>query len=661
MILYMGDFETTVEENTKQQKHTEVWASGLAQIGSEFIRIDNSIGKTYEFLLNQLEYDNIIVYYHNLKFDGVFWIDYMLRILKLKTAVYVKDDQKRFAKPRELRDGQFTCSISGMGQFYRITMKMHGHTLELRDSLKLIPASVAAMGKSYNTKHQKLEMEYVGNHRHAGGKITPEERKYLINDLLVVKEVLEIMFSEGHNRLTIGSCCMHEFKSLYTKLEYEREFPDVSKMKCALGEKTVIGEKTIYEFPDMDAYIRKTYRGAWCYLKPEYANRVLHCGITADVNSLYPSVMHSDSGNYYPIGKPKCWKGNHIPNEALLPERYYFLRVRTRFYLKRGKLPTVQIKNNRNYKPTEWLTTSDIYNQKTEKYYREYIGTDGQVHPAVVELSLTMTDWELLKAHYNLEDTEIIDGCWFYAKKGIFDNYINKYAEIKKTNKGAKRNIAKLYLNNLYGKLASSKNSNFKIPYLDSNGVIAYESVIANEKQPGYIPCGSVITSYARYFTITHAQKNYKYFVYADTDSIHCICRADQLVGLRVHPTDFNSWKLESTWDQAIFVRQKTYIEHVYEEDLSPCKPFYNIKCSGMSDRPKKLFNVCLQTAKLRGDIRLQRIQELIPDLNEEELEFMKTIYKINDFTLGLCVPSKLLPRRVDGGIVLIPTTYKMR
>ena len=40
---------------------------------------------------------------------------------------------------------------------------------------------------------------------------------YIFNDAFVVKEALEIMFDEGHKKLTIGSCCLEEFKRLKGK------------------------------------------------------------------------------------------------------------------------------------------------------------------------------------------------------------------------------------------------------------------------------------------------------------------------------------------------------------------------------------------------------------------------------------------------------------
>ena len=81
---------------------------------------------------------------------------------------------------------------------------------------------------------------------------------------------------------------------------------------------------------------------------------------------------------------------------------------------------------------------------------------------------MTQTDFELFKEHYIIKDFEFLYGAWFYTVKGIFDDYINKYAEIKMNSKGAIRQIAKLFLNNLYGKLATSDDSSYKIIKLEN-------------------------------------------------------------------------------------------------------------------------------------------------------------------------------------------------
>ena len=65
----------------------------------------------------------------------------------------------------------------------------------------------------------------------------------------------------------------------------------------------------------------------------------------------------------------------------------------------------------------------------------------------------------------------------------------------------------------------------------------------------------------------------------------------DELVGVIEDPKEFCCWKFESCWDKGLFVRQKTYIEHVTHENREPIEePYYNVKCAGMPERSKNLF-----------------------------------------------------------------------
>lgn len=641
---FTGDFETTVY---KGQVNTEVWASACVELFTEDVKIFNSIDEQYKYFLS-LDC-NVCVYYHNLKFDGAFWLSYLLVDLGYEQA-YIKhsDDinDMEWLPPKEMKNKTFTYSISNMGQWYRITIKDKNRFIEIRDSLKLLPFSVKKIGESFGTKHKKLDMEYTG-FRYAGCEITDSEKEYIANDVLVVKEALEIMFTEGHNKLTIGSCCLAEYKKSIGGKNYERLFPDVYKIPI----------DPIHSYETAGDWIKHSYRGGWCYLVKGKEKQILTNGTTADVNSLYPSMMSSESGNRYPVGEPTFWYGNYIPDEALKPNRYYFIRIKTRFYLKENMLPFIQIKNTLLYKGTESLETSDIYNPEDGKYYTQYIDTKGNIQEAIVTLTLTMTDFELIKEHYDLVDFEIIDGCYFRSAIGIFDNYIDKYKKIKLENKGAKRELAKLFLNNLYGKMASSKNSSYRVAYIKEDKSVGFMTVIANDKKPGYVPVGSAITSYARNFTIRAAQKNFygkdkDGFIYADTDSIHCNLPPEKIKGITVHPKDFCCWKLESNWDKAIFIRQKTYIEHVTHEDLEPLdKPFYNIKCAGMPEKCKQLFLRSMQGDLAKDD----------EHLTDEERDFLSKKRELTDFDVGLVVPSKLIPKRIRGGVLLVPTTYEMR
>lgn len=656
--IYACDFETTVDDDTSKQDYTEVWSACFCEVGTEDAIIMHSISQFMNYWLN-VNSQNVLLYFHNLKFDGSFIIDWLYHSAKFQEASEgdIEKGSFNFLSTKQMPSYSYSYLISSMGQWYSITIKAKNHFITIKDSLKLMPFSLAEIGDAFKTKHKKLEMEYKGE-RYAGCPISKSEEEYIKNDVYVLAEALQFMFDQGHTKMTIGSCCMSEYKEVFKLSElgiindWNEIFPSMTEIEL---------DKNVYGSHNADAYIRKSYRGGWCYLVKGKQNTVFHGGLTADVNSLYPSMMHSESGNVYPYGKPKFWQGNYIPNEAQGSNKYFFVRFRCRFYLKSGYLPFVQIKGNWLYKPNEMLETSDIYDTDTDSYVKEYI-VNGQTYTTTQTLTMTQVDYHRFREFYNVEEFEILDGCWFYAISGIFDDYINKYKEIKQNSKGAMRTLAKLFLNNLYGKLATSDNASYKVAYIKDGGVIGFKTVESHDKDTVYIPCGSAITSASRDFTIRTAQANYygpdkDGFIYADTDSIHCNVSRETLNNVNIHPSNFCCWKIESNWDEAIFVRQKTYIEHITHEDEEMIEnPYYNIKCAGMPKRPKALLALSLS-----GVEEMEQEDKIIKAENEAERKFISVKRELTDFKVGLKVPSKLRPKRIKGGVLLVDCDYNLR
>lgn len=671
MIIKLAcDFETTVTGDADQNE-TEVWRYGLVDIQADNnydeVKTGGSIDDFFKTLF-AFKFKTI-AYFHNEKFDGSFIIDWLLKN-GYKPALR-KDEQGNeymASAQKDLKNKEFTCMISEKGIWYTIKIKHANKIYEIRDSYKLLPFSLRKIGKDFKTEHQKTEIEYTGN-RYANCPVTEQEEEYMKNDVLVLKEALNIMEDEGHTKMTIGSCCMSEYKSKFHPLYVKQQYPNLYTEDYDLPDG--YGAKTAGD------YIRNSYKGGWCYLKPDRANILFEAnldfngkkiaGTTCDVNSLYPSMMHSDSGNKYPVGNPHFFKGD-VPSYLDKDDIYYFIRVRTRFYLKEGKLPTIQIKHSPLYHPREWLTSSD-YIDKDGNAWR-YLTDDitGEPIQMIPTLTFTQTDWEMVKECYDLEDTEILDGCWFYCQIGIFDEYINKYAEIKMKSKGAKRQIAKLFLNNLYGKFATSTDASYKVPYLAEDGVVHFynQSDTCIEKA-GYIPIGSAITAYSRAFTQTAAIANYDVFTYSDTDSIHLLCTPDEVKGAPEDPVKFNHWKYEACWEKAIFVRAKTYIEYVNFEDREEVIPYFNVRCAGMPDRAKSNFICKMTHSPLKKGATEDEIKDYedevgIHNLTPEEIAFHKTeAMTMKDFKVGLSVPGSLKPKRIKGGIVLFNGLYVMR
>lgn len=611
--MYAADFETTTYEG---QEYTEVWSAAIAPLNEEddIVYIENSIDGFFKWIRKQ--HKNMRLYFHNLKFDGEFILPWLMRNPKFKSVTTADGHSRR------VRNNEYSYLISTKGQFYCMTIGIGGKKIEIYNSYLLLPYSLKRIGESFKTKHKKLEMEYKG-FRYAGCKITPEEEEYIKNDVLVLKEALNLMFESGHTKMSIGACCMYEFTHMRS---YQPEFyPNVYDEEAP----EYIPYKTAGD------YIHKSYYGGWTYLRKDRACQLMRNGFTIDANSLYPSVMHSKSGNRYPVGRPTFFKGN-VPSFCRLPDFYYFVRINCSFNLKPGFLPFIQIKNSLRYRSTECLETSGIYNRFDDKYYHEIENEDGTVEPVRVELVLTCIDFDRFLRHYDV-DYEVLDGCYFRTEIGIFDEYIDKYYAQKAVSKGAKREEAKLFLNNLYGQMAKSTDSSYKWAYLDEKGIVRYNYKHENQKTPGYIPIGSAITSYAREEAITTAQRNYDGFVYTDTDSYHGVGHPEDLKGVTLHDSEICCWKLESQWEYGWFVRKKTYLEHnrMYHG--------IDIKCAGMPNQAKEHF-----IDALLGDT------SGIPGCTKPSLT-------VQDFKVGLRVMGKLRPKRYPGGIVLEDSEYTMR
>lgn len=606
MLVLVGDFETTVE-NDRNQESTEVWASALVELFTEKVIILNSIADTFYYLLSLKQ--NIVLYYHNLKFDGSFWIDYLFRHQNFKNGF--KPGTKTFKNQKELNNNEMTYLISNFGEWYSITFKINGKVIEIRDSLKLVRYSVDEIGDSFKTKHKKLNMDYYGEH-YAGCFISDEEKQYISNDVLVVKEVLEIFYNEKHKKLTIGSCCMSEFyRSLkYEGIDFDEYFPNLDIPLFPGSDETI------------HSFVKKTYRGGWCYLKKGCENTVFINGATFDNNSLYPSRMLEED---FPIGLPEYGTGKPVFNQK---RKYCFIHIKVCFYLKENYLPTLLINNNLRYGPSYYAVNSLPSNDFT----RKTVTIDGVTYDDHMELWLTETDFMLFQKHYNIIDIEYIDYLIFNTAPGayLFEPYLEKYKRIKENSEGGTRQVAKLFSNNLGGKFGTSTNATYKVASLPKEkDIVSFENVIA-EKPSVYCPVAAVMTATGRKVTIEAAQKNYKDFIYSDTDSLHLKTRHP--VGIKIDSKKYGFWDKETEWKQGYFIRQKTYIEENEDAYVEKHGDF-TLCCAGL---PKNCKNKFID-------------------------EIKNGTKKITDFKQGLKIFGKLQSKRIKGGVILYEDYFTMQ
>lgn len=610
----VADFETNYDE---QENTACVWSACFKQPGEEPV-IYRTIGA---FIAALMQVGTGKCYFHNLKFDGSFILSYLMSHKAFRHAWL--EDEQRFLKPKEMRPGDFSYLISERGIWYMITIKTKIGHVTILDSMKRVPMSLAAAGRAYNTPHQKLDMDHTKWHD-SSTILTAKEESYIKNDVYVMEEFLDYFEKEGHTKMTIGSCALHEYKKMFGWSRFRSYYPDVYQQEIE-GKPFTIGE-----------FVLKSYHGAFVYTNPYRAGEIIKNGWTLDVNSIYAYVMHSISGCYYPVGRGFYWEGKKPEKLAqAFRHKVDFIRFQCKFRVREGYLPFIHIKNDMMYPGSRILETSDFW---TEDGWADSVeGRDSLV-------MLTMNEFELqmFLDHYHVKEFKILDGVTFQAKQGLFDKYLDHFMEIKANSTGGKRTMAKGFLVNLYGKFATKTDSSFKVATGFVDGVLKFKGVEAYDKKPGYIPIGSMITSYAMMYTVSHSQKCYNKdkpgFCYSDTDSIHGDGPVPKY--FRLHKSDLGAWDLELEWDEAIFVRAKTYVERSGDK--------MKITCAGMPKHCKDLFSWSCGYGPLTPK-------------NAKEIKFLLKKRKITDFGVGLKIPGKLMPKMCVGGVHLAEVDFTMK
>lgn len=653
----LSEYET-YEENSK----TRVWAAATCPIKSDCKDEDVNVYFSLEDWINSTKALEScpVIFFHNAAYDFPLILQALVRLGYTETkngtgetpeetaeinelfeiadaieatdadkAMELRDKAYRLRETYEVRsnlktpnDGEYMIMMSGDGLWYQMQFKhRHNHkNIVLRDSLKLLPFSVDKIAKDFGTRAQKLKgtIDYTKD-RPVGYVPTDDEIKYLRNDVLVMSEALAMVKGDGVlDYLTIGAHAMADFKERTGKTVYKILFP--------------------YLDQELDLKLRKAYRGGWCYNNTNgeiYDFRNTDKRVyTYDVNSLYPSVMWGAQYRY-PIGEAKHFDGCDFDKNK---NKEYFIRVEVDFTIKRKHLPFIQIRNSR-WADNEYIKDSE----------------------GVVELTFTRPDYELFLEQYDINYINIIEGWCFAYETGhnLFGEYIDYwYAKKANAKTGAERQLAKLMLNNLYGKFATAIARKSAYPYFGEDGLMhtRIEECMTNG---GYIAIGAYITSYAKGVTIRAAQLNYDNFKYSDTDSIHL---TDKAIGIKVDPKEIGAWALESESDMARFIRQKTYIEHTVVADDKPVDPFWTIRACGCPQETKeRLLYKVTETVHEGNDIKYV-FHKLIKDENEKILNEKRSDDEfINRFTYGLVEAGKLSKKRVTGGVVLCETTFAIR
>lgn len=304
---YVADFETTSYNYYVKNGYTKVWLWAVCNSNAEVVAVGDNIETFIEWCK---EHTNSIVYFHNLRFDGSFILNYIMPNYDYKDKL-LKCDNKGIS-----------ALIGNEGQWYQITLNFKSKKqIVFQDSLKIIPLKVKEIKEAFGTKDEKEKIDYEDY------TINEKTISYISKDVMVVAEALKFFKDMGLEGMTIGAMAYHEW----------------SKM-CKLA-------KDLFPVLDEEFLItwRSAYRGGRAQVNPIHTNKILTGVKRFDINSMYPSVMHDYPMPYdYPI-----------PIKQMGKYKFELYHVYIEFKLKDGHLPSLLMKSGRNNLGDTYYTNSD--------------------------------------------------------------------------------------------------------------------------------------------------------------------------------------------------------------------------------------------------------------------------------------------------------------
>lgn len=469
-----------------------------------------------------------IIYFHNLKFDGTFLLNYFLE-----------------------HNLEYDL-IAPNGVWFSLEFK----GIQFRDSLKKFKMTVDGLSLFLGLERKKTDLIIDEQNKKTWDKYIPlnyiptkNDIDYCIHDSIIVAYAIEKEWDNGRRRLTQSS---ESYNIAKKKIKnFDKLFPKLSA--------------------EHDLKVRKTYKGGFCSVNPDYQGIDIEDVYAYDVNGLYGWSM--DKGRI-PVGQP--YNGEPVSNKDVC-----FIDFFCEFDIKDKMLPILQIKHNSLYAgcETEYLTESN----------------------GITHLFLTDIDYEMFKKHYHIYNDYGYEYLSFRSQLGLLSPIIKENLEQKEYYSNPEhydeylRQVAKDNTNMLYGSFGLALTSDKLVPYLDEDGVINYTH-IEEKRQGRYIPVASYITATARQKTITAIQKNYKNWIYSDTDSMYLTKPA---VGIEIDNKKSGYWDFETMekdgkpYKHGKFLRQKTYCladenYNIYSKYDKYGNFVSYCKCAGLSDTIKK-------------------------------------------------------------------------
>jgi DNA polymerase type B, organellar and viral len=494
------------------------------------------------------KYNGYKIYAHNLsKFDIIFLMKYLVKLGNIKPIIH---------------NGKFILIKLNYGENKQ-------YQVEFRDSLLMLLASLNQLCKSFKIKNPKSIFPHLfvnENNLNYIGDVP--SIKFFINKIeLNDYNNYKSRFKENWNlkNEAIKYCkidcislyqILFKFNNMIFKLFSKNihHFPTLSSLAFDIFRSNFMKENTIPQLSGkIDNDIRSGYTGGAVDMYiPEGEN--INC---YDVNSLYPSQMHSQ---LMPIGNPTYFKGNIL---NIKENAFGF------FYCK--------------------ITAPDNIQHPIIQTKVKIHGVNKTISPIGTWEDMLFSE-EILNAEKYGYKFEVLWGYTFNSEI-IFKDYVDFLYNLRLNYpKSDPMNfIAKILLNSLYGRFGmrddfDSINVIHKDFYpdfenkfidqitdkieLDSHVIVFYKSFDDKDEHNKSVSIAAAITAYAR-IHMSQFKNNPKInLYYSDTDSIFTDSEIDEsFIDSRI----LGKLKLEYICKRAIFLAPKVYcLETVSQSTLTP-------------------------------------------------------------------------------------------
>jgi hypothetical protein len=392
----------------------------------------------------------------------------------------------------------------GIGIDIRVNDRL---TLRLRDSLHLLPKSLAQLGEEFQTEHRKLKLEGI-----LPADLAQSDRDifdaynqldcYALQDVLRAFHLIINRYIGPLDRLpmTAASLSMRMWQSCYMNAEIPTTWN-----------------------PEQKAFFRRAYHGGRCsVLRPG-----IHKNVTAyDINANYCFVMRDQQ---FPLGYMGAWTDRFHEQELGIYE--------VTFEQPDHSLPPLLMDE--------------------ESHDFQYQGRGVFCSPELQQLRLIGGQFQLQQG-------------WFFARAGNpFHDYMARLWDLRREaqrqrNRGLDRAVKSL-ANSLYGKFGQKAERTVirslkpgELRELLANGahVEQYDDYVLIREpahmEHEFVALAAFVTSYARVLLYRWLLAAGADACYCDTDSVHTTGRLPEGAGL-------GELKIEHRFAQVVYLRRKSY------------------------------------------------------------------------------------------------------